>query len=223
VWQEDKPAGSENTNTGDDRIREFKYAIRERLATDHNALPIEAGDGTEYYHKVIHLIEQSSPTAIALIGQLYTKDVSGSVGLFFMNDAGVETRLTDSLVAAFSIVGTSNINTTANTYIPMTDMTDTRIYSAGNVMVTFSACIYNFNTDFVSFQLLMDDVTVLDTCAISEMSSSVGGGFMAVLQWVGAVTAASHKFEVKWKTNHATAYQYGSQYPRKVIITRNLQ
>ena len=32
TWNEAAPAGSDNPRSGDDEIRNFKYAIRERLA-----------------------------------------------------------------------------------------------------------------------------------------------------------------------------------------------
>ena len=95
VWSENTPAGSENTNTGDDRIREFKFAMRERLAVDHLAEAVESGVN-DYYHTLIHLIQQSTPSLIALIGQLYVKDVSGATELFYLDAAGNEVQLTTS-------------------------------------------------------------------------------------------------------------------------------
>jgi hypothetical protein len=223
TWNESLPAGSENTNTGDDRIREFKYAIRERLGIDHNALATEAVDGTEYYHKLIHLIEQATPAAIANIGQLYTKDVAGAVGLFFMNGAGVEIRLTDSLVTVNSVVGSTDISTTANVYVDMPGMTWTDTFSAGNVLIQAKLSIGIYTTSGLKsacVALLIDDV-VVDTDSMYG-TSSYGGPISLTLLYSGAVTAASHTIKIQWKTTGGTASQSGSVSPRVMVITKNL-
>ena len=57
TWDETKPAGSRARSLGDDDIREFKYAIRERLATDHEFADDESGNDNIGYHKWMTLIE----------------------------------------------------------------------------------------------------------------------------------------------------------------------
>lgn len=64
TWDETKPAGSRNPQLGDDDIREFKRAVRERLAEDHEFESSEspAFGATDYKigkHRYLTLIETS--------------------------------------------------------------------------------------------------------------------------------------------------------------------
>jgi len=56
-WDETVPAGTRNISLGDDDIRNFKYAIRERLAIDHKFLASETGVSTIGYHSQCTFIE----------------------------------------------------------------------------------------------------------------------------------------------------------------------
>lgn len=56
-WNENVPEGTELIALGDDRIRDFKYAIRERLAVEHNFFANEAGQ-TVGIHKNGSIKEQ---------------------------------------------------------------------------------------------------------------------------------------------------------------------
>ena len=56
-WDEDVPANTRNISLGDDDIRNFKYAIRERLAQDHQFVADETGDSYIGYHKWCKFIE----------------------------------------------------------------------------------------------------------------------------------------------------------------------
>lgn len=96
TWAEATPAGSEERNLGDDRIREFKRAIRERLATDHQFLADESGYSTIGYHKAVHLITQSDPSAISDGGIIYTKDVAGKAELHFIDEDSNVLQLTSA-------------------------------------------------------------------------------------------------------------------------------
>lgn len=65
TWDESKPAGSRSPTLGDDDIREFKRAVRERLAEDHDFEATEspafgASDYTIGKHKYCTLLEQST-------------------------------------------------------------------------------------------------------------------------------------------------------------------
>lgn len=74
TWDETKPAGSRDLNLGDDDIREFKKAIRERLAVDHYLLSSEGSDTKIGYHKLVTLTEQAAdPTSVADALLLYAK------------------------------------------------------------------------------------------------------------------------------------------------------
>jgi hypothetical protein len=83
-WNETTPAGTENPKQGDDRIREFKEAIRERLAEDHEFVSDETGLTNIGHHKKVILTEQTvDPATDADEIGLYAKDVSGQPELFF--------------------------------------------------------------------------------------------------------------------------------------------
>lgn len=93
TWDETKPAGSRNPLLGDDDIREFKRAMRERLAMDHDFEASESpafGDSgsTIGYHKQATLVEQASdPTVGANAGALYTKEASSVTELFMRGES----------------------------------------------------------------------------------------------------------------------------------------
>jgi len=55
AWDETLPPGSESKSLGDNRIRELKNQIRERLATEHSAITGEVGDA-----KLLHLPGKTS-------------------------------------------------------------------------------------------------------------------------------------------------------------------
>jgi hypothetical protein len=88
TWDETKPAGSRNPKLGDDDIREFKRAMRERLAEDHDFNASEspaygAGGSTIGHHKALRLIQQGAdPATLSTEGALYTKSTSGNSELW---------------------------------------------------------------------------------------------------------------------------------------------
>jgi hypothetical protein len=96
TWDETKPAGSRDLALGDDDIREFKRAMRERFAADHYALAIEGTDDKIGYHSKATLLEQASdPLAYANSLILYSK-LNGSFAELFNRheNAGIQ-RLTN--------------------------------------------------------------------------------------------------------------------------------
>lgn len=94
TWDETKPAGSRDANLGDDDIREFKRALRERLAGGGQYFP-STDDADAGLYKWVKFIEQSSnPTSEANRAFLFTKDVSGVTELYWMDSAGTVTQLT---------------------------------------------------------------------------------------------------------------------------------
>lgn len=94
-WDETAPAGSEARSLGDDRIREFKFAIRERLAVDHDFQDDETGITTIGYHNKATLIVQASdPASVASAGILYTKDVSAKAELHWIGEDGDVLQIT---------------------------------------------------------------------------------------------------------------------------------
>lgn len=80
TWNETTPAGSEVPTLGDDRVRELKRAIRERLALDHefnaSESPVFGAAGSDIgKHKRVMLIEQSTdPTTTTDELCLFSKD-----------------------------------------------------------------------------------------------------------------------------------------------------
>ena len=89
TWDETKPSGSRARSLGDDDIREFKRAIRERLAEDHDFQASETGD-TVGYHKKTTLIDiVDDPLAVTDCGVFYAKTVGGYLELFYRNSDGI--------------------------------------------------------------------------------------------------------------------------------------
>ena len=96
TWDEAKPAGSRGLSLGDDDIREFKRAVRERLATDHSMQSDESGVSTIGYHKKATMIKlTSNPTVVTDSIILFAKDdASSNVELFTIDDSGNVIQLT---------------------------------------------------------------------------------------------------------------------------------
>src|SRR3990167_2892295 len=94
TWDETKPAGSRDANLGDDDIREFKRALRERLAGGGMYFP-STDDADAGLFKWTKFIEQAAnPTSEANRAFLFTKDVSAVTELYWMDSGGTVTQLT---------------------------------------------------------------------------------------------------------------------------------
>ena len=94
TWDETKPAGTRDANLGDDDIREFKRAIRERLVGGGMNFP-STDDADAGLFKNVKFIEQSAnPTSEANRAFLFTKDVSAVTELYWMDSGGTVTQLT---------------------------------------------------------------------------------------------------------------------------------
>lgn len=101
TWDETKPAGSRNPLLGDDDIREFKRAMRERLAFDHEFTSTEspafgAANSKIGTHNSVRLNEQASaPVTIANQGAIYAKEASSVTELFMRGESdATEKQLT---------------------------------------------------------------------------------------------------------------------------------
>jgi len=90
TWDETKPAGSRDRSLGDDDIREFKAAIRERLATDHEFAADETGSSVIGYHKKVTLTKRgSNEAAVNDAYILFSKDAgSDAIELYGVDDDG---------------------------------------------------------------------------------------------------------------------------------------
>lgn len=75
LWNEATPPDTgESASLGATRIRELKYAVRERLAVDHIALEDETGEANVGAHKKATFVNQTvDPTAVAGTAILYAK------------------------------------------------------------------------------------------------------------------------------------------------------
>ena len=93
-WDESNPAGSRSISLGDNDIRDFKYAIRERLQEDHNFFDSEAGQTNIGLHKKASFINQSDPTNYADMLILFAKDAGGKSELHSVHEDAVTSQLT---------------------------------------------------------------------------------------------------------------------------------
>lgn len=117
TWDETKPAGSRNPKLGDDDIREFKRAMRERLAEDHEFQATESpafGD-TGYKigkHKYVTLIEQTSDkTTLENEIAVVAKDDGSNPEIFLIPEsAGTAKKLTQSSVTKLADNWLSGVN-----------------------------------------------------------------------------------------------------------------
>ncbi len=102
IWDETKPAGSRNPILGDDDIREFKRAVRERLASDHEFASAESpafGDSGSVIglHKKVTLTEQTSdPTVPENTFGVFGKLHGSQCELHLKDEAGNVVRLTEA-------------------------------------------------------------------------------------------------------------------------------
>jgi hypothetical protein len=99
AWDNTLPLGSEAVSSGDDRMRELKVQLQERLGADHAWQTLDTtGTDTIGYHKYLHLLQQSTdPDTYLNVGILYQKSTGGKPTLYFRPDAtGTAIRITDS-------------------------------------------------------------------------------------------------------------------------------
>lgn len=59
TWNEAEPGANDDLILGDDTIRDTRFALRERLAVDHNHKADETGDDYIGWHKKCSLLEQA--------------------------------------------------------------------------------------------------------------------------------------------------------------------
>lgn len=90
---EASPAAGDLVSEGDDKIRNLKTDVRERLAKDHY-MDITGTDADHGEHSKVTLRTGSAPTLAADKIFLYAKDVSAKAELFCMDEDGDEVQLT---------------------------------------------------------------------------------------------------------------------------------
>lgn len=84
------PADTDDASGGAEDIRQVKEDVQEREVEDHSW----AGDANDGKHKVIQLMEQTSPTAVADHGYLFTKVAETKAELHFKDESSNEIQLT---------------------------------------------------------------------------------------------------------------------------------
>lgn len=95
TWNENKPAGADAASKGDDEIRDFKQAIRERLALDLNFFADESGQSNVGLHKKTSLINQGSdPATLADALILFAKDAGAKSELHSIHEDAITSQLT---------------------------------------------------------------------------------------------------------------------------------
>lgn len=101
TWDETAPDGtSDQIAQGDDEIRDFKYAIRERLAIDHDFQASESGAYIGYHKKVSLLNSTSVSAGEADVGILHAEDVTAEdtndyAELFYMDEQDNDVQITN--------------------------------------------------------------------------------------------------------------------------------
>ena len=108
TWDETKPAGTRAINLGDDDIREFKFAVRERLQFGGMYFPSSHDELAGEYNYLRFAEQSSNPTVTADKGFLFTKDSSGITELYWMDSGGNVVQLTFGgriLISSLAITG----------------------------------------------------------------------------------------------------------------------
>lgn len=110
TWDTTTPADTGFAGDGDDRIRDLKVDLKERLKLDHymdgELDPLE-GDCDGYHRKATLYAQATHPTPLTGTGVIYTKVVDGVTELFFRDaTTGTINQLTEN--------GVLSLNTLAN-------------------------------------------------------------------------------------------------------------
>ncbi len=102
-WDETSPAGSDNINLGDNRIREMKTQVREVMAVDHN-YQSSGQDATAGQHKQVTLVEAADigtgATGVPILGAQTT---DGAPELVYTDEADNDVVITDD--GAIAVLG----------------------------------------------------------------------------------------------------------------------
>lgn len=216
------PAGTDDPKEGDDRIREVKASLQERLANDHyfpktgsQVSDVNAGE-----HKKVTLRVGSAPSAVADKGFIYAKDVSGKAELFYRDEDGDEIQITAGGVMnsrkpkIHSAIGSSNITTASTTYVDMTNMSITATFPAGKVLIQFSASVTPPTGAYGTISINIGGATKIS----SVYDLALNDKCQANLIWVETLGAGEHTIKIQWKVNTNTFYQDGGSHKRVLTI-----
>lgn len=231
-WDEDAPAGSDNPRSGDDEIRDFKFAIRERLAVDHYFLASEAADAKIGYHKNVRLIEAADiGTGASGIPILGAQTVSGKPELVYTDEDDNDIVLTNGGAinqgagAVVQIVYTQDaaLDSTATT-IPC-DNTTPQITEGKEIMtraITPTSASNDLLIEVVAhvsgptggeavIAVFNTDLHATNAVATSwkKLSATGAGAVLTLMYKVSAPGTASTTFRVRMGVHSGTAYFNG--------------
>lgn len=124
TYDTDTPAGTDAPSVIDDRIREVKDALQERLNVDHyfalTGSEVSDADAGEHRKILFHVPIASTPTVADSHGDLRIMDVDSAAELTWTDEAENELVLTD--VGTLNIVSSDLTGTLANdTYFSAVD------------------------------------------------------------------------------------------------------
>ncbi|GAH35292.1 unnamed protein product, partial [marine sediment metagenome] len=114
----------------------------------------------------------------------------------------------------YSAVGTTNIETSNSDYEDMTDMSITQTFSAGTIVVTFTAP-FAVTSDTSYVRLVVDDV---EKKFINLVQST---GDAATLIYQGAIAAGSRTIKVQWKVTIGSFYQSAVTYGERTLTNKD--
>jgi hypothetical protein len=133
------PAGTEDPNLGDNRIRNLAAAVAELLGIDHY-MGTDGGAGTGYNddaageHRVITLRAESDPVSESGKCHIYGKTVSGVVEFFFKDKDGNVLQLTTGGVFNAALLNSKTISAlTLTSPVLNTQVTGTAVLDEDNM------------------------------------------------------------------------------------------
>ena len=141
---EASPDGTDDVSTADNRIRDFKLDIRERLNIDHYHDPAGTDADHGEHRRVTFHEPISTPSNVVNKAFLYGKDVSAKIELHFEDEDGNEVVLTTAgVIPKASVESLKDITATAseiNTVADGSTAKNSHVHASGvNVLVYMSA------------------------------------------------------------------------------------
>ena len=210
IYDVNTPAGGDDPKEGDDRIREVKAALQERIAKDHyfpktgsQVSDVDAGE-----HKKVTLRVGSAPGAVADKGFVYAKDVDSKAELFYIDEDGNEVQITTGGIvkvppptSPLTISGATAFSGTSPTV--WTDLDLSSIVGANSAMVMLSFFTSNVDDKYVAIRRNGDTIDYhIEAAVPSGIASAKSDTNRAVV--LMCVTDTSGIIE--WKTSAAISF-----------------
>jgi hypothetical protein len=223
TWNENTPSDTESYKLGSSRIRELKHAIRERIAVDHVLTDFASGETMGYHKKVTLLVQSTDPDSGLERGIVYTKDVTGDVGLYYRGVHSQPIRLDSKNASVEIAIGTSDItNTETRYYSDMDDMVITDTFLAGVIKTTFSATIATsspIGTSSYTYlcETIDDDTVITHLVGINAYHATI---VPVSFSYATYVAAGSHTIKIRWKPQDASSQQLGASLKRILMVEK---